>query len=519
MPLFYDLVAIRFVRAGTVVAATIKTRAQHEISNQSIQTTIWVGGAWVMICHHRRTGQGYQEGSTDESLAPPRGFTIVEVLVVVVIILMFSAVALPTILPALRHRQLREAERLLQAALVGAHDQAIHDGRPSGIRLLPDPTYPIERTSIGTINPWTILAYNRCVPLEPAPEYNDGLCTPVPSAAVALSNGWSYQISDKVAFSWTHGPLPYLIVVESPADPGNGLPNAPTSWFWNIRVGDKIQFNGAGPLYTVVGPMTIAPGQGNTEMFVNVGLPGPLSKLAVPTINGQPVEYLALVNSQDDNTNGWIDEEFDGVDNDGNGLIDDVHEWEYERWRGAFISQAPVNIPYTIPYTILRRPAPVSNGHEVSLPTAVVIDATTALLSRERSRLPVNPYTGYVDIMLEPDGTILPTVIYSVPTSFGMAEAFYHFWLAERADLAAPPAGATVPPLLPIAAQGGANGSQYPRPSFQGNYGVLTLYTRTGEIVPNETMPFDDPAVAASERRPFNVNMPFTGSQQGAAGS
>ena len=32
-------------------------------------------------------------------------------------------------------------------------------------------------------------------------------------------------------------------------------PNSPTSWFWNIRVGDKIQINNAGPWYTVVGPM------------------------------------------------------------------------------------------------------------------------------------------------------------------------------------------------------------------------------------------------------------------------
>ena len=34
----------------------------------------------------------------------------------------------------------------------------------------------------------------------------------------------------------------------------------PTSWFWNIRVGDKLQINGSGLWYTVVGPMVVTSG-------------------------------------------------------------------------------------------------------------------------------------------------------------------------------------------------------------------------------------------------------------------
>ncbi len=47
--------------------------------------------------------------------------------------------------------------------------------------------------------------------------------------------------------------------------------NPPTSWYWNIRIGDKIQINNTGIYYTVVGPMNTRP---NPELFVNIGTPG-----------------------------------------------------------------------------------------------------------------------------------------------------------------------------------------------------------------------------------------------------
>ena len=64
---------------------------------------------------------------------------------VITIILIVSAVALPTVLPALSHRQVSEAARIFQGALVGARDSAIHNNAPSGIRLLPDPAFPHQR--------------------------------------------------------------------------------------------------------------------------------------------------------------------------------------------------------------------------------------------------------------------------------------------------------------------------------------------------------------------------------------
>jgi hypothetical protein len=231
-----------------------------------------------------------------------------------------------------------------------------------------------------------------------------------------------------------------------------------------------------------------------------------------------PVEYLLLVNSQDDNKNGWVDEGYDGVDNNADGQIDEIGEWETESWAGSVLTPSGVDLPYVV----RRRPAPGPGSREVALPTAVVVDATTSLLTRERSRLPINRYAGYADIVLNPDGTVMPGSIYSSPSTFGMADAFYHFWLAERADLADAPAGATTDsaaPLLPISGPGGADAGSYVGPRLQGSYGLLTLFSRTGQIVVNEAMPFDDPVVATSDGRPFNSNRPFIASQEGATGS
>ena len=83
---------------------------------------------------------------------------------------------------------------------------------------------------------------------------------------------------------------------------------------------------------------------------------------------------------------------------------------------------------------------------------AITAGITNISYVSERSRLPVDPNTGYVDILLNPNGTVVPTTKYSSPTSVGMGSAFYHFWLSERSDLFDPQmqAVAGVPYLLPM---------------------------------------------------------------------
>ena len=119
---------------------------------------------------------------------------------------------------------------------------------------------------------------------------------------------------------------------------------------------------------------------------MNVGPAG--TPVAVHELQGKPAvavnpEFLFLVNGIDDNNNGWIDEGYDGVDNNlayenrqrHNAFdADEIAEWEAETWPSAYRRPAT---PTNVPYTIQRRPAPVGNAREISLPTNVVIDMTT----------------------------------------------------------------------------------------------------------------------------------------------
>lgn len=334
-----------------------------------------------------------------------RGFTLVELMVVILIIALVSVLTLPVVIPAFSHRQVSEAARILQGTLVGARDRAIHLNRPCGIRLLPDQALLAVQPALlpnGQPNPqagWPDftqpVVFNRIVPIDGAPEYNEGMVSIYPGKAypAAVTQG-----------------LPVL-VLEQAVTTAQGAPNSPTSWMWNIRVGDKVQVGNAGPWYTVIGPETVP----NPEQFINVGPPGP-----------PPVpEYLVLVDGQDDNGNGWIDEGADGIDNDRDGFVDNNPEWvETETWGGS-IGSAPI---VSAPYAIRRRPLPGANAGEVALPAQVVVDFS-------RSMLPVNLQTACVDLIIAPDGTASPSLPYSTPASMAMSSAFFGFWLSERADI------------------------------------------------------------------------------------
>ena len=220
--------------------------------------------------------------------------------------------------------------------------------------------------------------------------------------------------------------------------PNTHSPNSPTSWFWNIRVGDKIQINNAGPWYTVVGPMTSNAGRWQfRDVRQRRPARDPIASRRALHANGTQTivyypEFLFLVNGQDDNNNGWTDEGWDGVDNNGNG-----HGRRAGRMGTRDCGPSPIvdpGVSTNQPYTIQRRPAPAANAREVALPTQVVIDLTTWNTDARAvaaSRAVINRYTGYVDILVNPDGTVVPTTIYSTPASFGLSGAFLHFWLAR----------------------------------------------------------------------------------------
>ncbi len=409
----------------------------------------------------------------------PKGFTLVELLVVLLIIGLVSAATLPVVLPALAHRQVSESARVLQAAIEGSRDAAIRANAPRGIRLMPDPTIPGSATIANVM-----LASNRFVPIEPAPDYSEGRVSVrgLQTDAPSFGGGKALRIEE----SQTNGVTP----------------NARTSWYWNVRVGDRIQVGGAGKLYTIVGPMAVLPSAGNPEQFVNVGEPG----APVTNPNEAGSEYLFLVNGVDDDRNGYTDEGFDGVNNNGNTtgvLVDEDAEWELETWTGPQASSGTTNQPYIIK----RRPVPTQGARVIEMPSNVVIDLTTWDSTRERSRLPVDPNALTVEIMVSPNGTVIPTTVYSSPTSAGTLP-FYHFWLAERSDVLepiTPPTGATYQYRLPMPQGTPGYDTSATARYLKGDRRLVTLFTRTGMVVTNEVESFNG----------AEINQPYYDAQLG----
>jgi prepilin-type N-terminal cleavage/methylation domain-containing protein len=422
-----------------------------------------------------------------------RGVTLLELLTVIVIVLIVAVLVGP-----LFHRSswaINEAARLVQGQLVGARDAAIHKNAPCGVRLARDPSAPVRRLANGQVDPNSLLYADRLIPLESAPDYSEGMIS-IDDNAVAPKFPPPYPGSKTEVY-----PFPYkvLMVEESPINLYTGLPNSPTSWFWNVRIGDRLRFSDVEPLYTVVGPMTTY----SPELFVNCGTPGvdfPGSKSPLKRFyNGKwtEVEFLFLVNGRDDNRDGYIDNGFDGIDNNMDGVIDDLGEWEVESWDEVRRRVPTVNVPYTI----IRRPVPAQAGRVVALPSDAVIDLTSWSTSAERSRLPVNPYTGDADLLLTPTGQLVPTTIYSSPSSFRMSDSLLHIWIADRGDLYEPIA--TAWPQLPLP-QGLA--PDLVGRSLKGDIAIVTLNARTGQLSTTTPSRFDAANVGTPR---YNAGMPF----------
>jgi prepilin-type N-terminal cleavage/methylation domain-containing protein len=376
-----------------------------------------------------------------------RGFTLLELLVVIVIVLLVTGLVIGQVLSASSNRALTPSAAMLQAAMAGARDRAGIRNGLAGIRLLPDLAFlrriPTGLPNAGQVDPEQPLAADRIVPLFQPPDYSNGL--------VAI-----YDAKHQASLGLP--PLGPLVLEQEPGRwermwndtlktyVWSWHVNEPTSWAWTLRKGDIVRI-GASGLFWVVGPIAVP----NSEGFINYGDPGvepPLVRIDPapdstpdnPHSHTSTREYLLLVNGQDDNHNGYTDEPYDGLDL----AIQEAEQWcpltlGTGQWRpvsqSAGISQAR--------YTVHRRPAPSPGGAVIQLPAGCVIDLTGSWLNgtHDRSRLPVDPWGGFVDVVLDSGGRVVPSLPYSSPSSVPMDGYWYHFWLADCGDVGLTPKG------------------------------------------------------------------------------
>jgi len=316
---------------------------------------------------------------------------------------------------------------------------------------------------------------------------------------------------------------------------------------------------------------------GNPNLMTQFQLPTYYAKPVSPTPSlYYSSEILFVVNEEnrmfnniDDNGDGVIDPAYEGVDNNGKGFIDDPTEIFYNsngidpqvnvvypmlqsgitdpkliyealvvafEWEPCVLSLGSGNsVPQE--YTIKRRMVPSANSAEVGLPADVVIDATTALGwdsanarpllappnvnyssamgMAERSRVPIDPYTRFVDIIFQPDGQVVTSTASSVNNA-PFQVPYYHLWLTDRADVFTPTdpnqAGSKIyTPRLPLSS-GTPLQSQHMNVNnadwaLKNERRLITIQTRTGRITSQTAELFD----------PNETSLPYQDAQKGVA--
>jgi prepilin-type N-terminal cleavage/methylation domain-containing protein len=293
------------------------------------------------------------------------GVTLLELLVVMLILLMVTAAAIPMMAPALQNRRMREAARLASSYISGARARAIQSGRDVGVMIerfegrpyamtlsYVDVPLPYagdstsSRMSVGKyrINGTITGASNNGagrIRITTATAIDSNIASG-PGAYVIVSgvggtveaNGrWSLTLVDS-----THFDLQGSIFTNTYTTGGTFTLYCPSCavfsigadslWRNLVRYGDRLQLDYRGPLYTIVSqrPPMPATGDPKTGQTITVAPPG-------DTANG----YWFLV--------------------DGNGLEVSV----------------PEGYGNGVPYQIYRQPVR-SSAAPLQLPESIVID-------------------------------------------------------------------------------------------------------------------------------------------------
>jgi prepilin-type N-terminal cleavage/methylation domain-containing protein len=488
------------------------------------------------------------------------GFTLTELLVVIAIIVLISAATLPIVLPTIRDRNVNAASLMLQGELAKAQMRAVQSGVPQGIRLMPEPSgtrYAFQNfDSTGAAIPSNNAggaktpAYSRLISIEAGPYYREGTVSFVTqddsatAAAAVVENpaasGNKQYVAlaplGGIAMAYSSAGYPtWKVLVETKFTTVGGMsvPASPTSWYWNIKRGDRIRVEG-GTDMVVVGPMRVPKGTTNPEGFINWGLPSVFqSKPGATTAQ----EFLIVLNGKDDDGDGYVDEAYDGIDNDYDGVIDPgfngldddsdgsidepdemlfnaggEYEAEAELTSRSATTPTALDRQYEIPVSAV----PARGAREIVLPGGMMIDMTTWDSTAERSRLPVDPRTGTIDIMIAPNGQLVQTVGGKlVPYPPGVP--FIHFWLADSDGIVEPQAQTSVPYRLPMPEETPAYpvaGDTLGR-KLIGNHRLVSVNTRTGQITSTAVDQFD---LTDYSKNAAALDRPYLEAQAGVKG-
>jgi prepilin-type N-terminal cleavage/methylation domain-containing protein len=178
------------------------------------------------------TSNAQRDAVTAHGVCLPRsrGVTLLELLVVMLILLMVTAAAIPIIAPALQNRSMREATRLVTSYLGAAKARAVQTGRPVGVIINRFNGLPF--------------AYEMAQIEVPPPYSGDAV-----GAKLEIVDNSSPSTNAAVNFSERFpGLTPRWFKATEPTT-SLGMLNAKL-----LKVGDQIQFNGQGPLYVIMGP-------------------------------------------------------------------------------------------------------------------------------------------------------------------------------------------------------------------------------------------------------------------------
>jgi prepilin-type N-terminal cleavage/methylation domain-containing protein len=160
----------------------------------------------------------------------PRGITLLELLIVMVILLMVTAAAIPIVAPAMRNRQMREATRLMSAYFGAARARAVQTGRPVGVRIerFNGSTFALSLSQIEVPPPYSGDSTSSKMKVRSK--------TPTPSSDTYFQSRFG---ASGFTAKW----------FEATDDTGDFTASM-------VRIGDEIQFNSQGPKLIICGPDT-----------------------------------------------------------------------------------------------------------------------------------------------------------------------------------------------------------------------------------------------------------------------